>query len=307
MRHGVLPRTLHVDEPTPHVDWAGRRGRAADRGAAAGRRPAGRAAPAVSSFGISGTNAHVILEQAPAVNAVARRRRRPRRGRPGCCRPRPPTALRAQAARLLSSVDADRRAAPGRRRLLAGHRPRRARAPRPSWSAPDRDDLLAGLAALARGDRRRASVRRGDRPDRVPVHRPGLAARSAWAGSCTRRSRCSPTRSTPCAHLDPSSTAARTSCSADADVLDQTGYTQPALFAVEVALFRLLESWGVRPDCPGRATRSASSPPRTSPACCRWRTRATLVAARGRLMQALPAGGAMVAVQATEDEVLPLP
>ncbi|MFI0192927.1 beta-ketoacyl synthase N-terminal-like domain-containing protein, partial [Streptomyces sp. NPDC017082] len=151
MRNGVLPRTLHVDEPSPHVDWSA--GAVELLTEDHDWQPAGRPRrAAVSSFGISGTNAHVILEQAPASESTSVADEGPGQSSaaPVVLSARGDTALRELAARVrdfitehestpLSAVAdglANGRAVFERRAVVLGS---------------DRADVLNGLEALARG------------------------------------------------------------------------------------------------------------------------------------------------------------
>ncbi|MFD3554436.1 type I polyketide synthase [Streptomyces goshikiensis] len=330
MAHGVLPRTLHADEPNPAVDWPS--GRVAlltrpvpwpeaDRPRRAG----------VSSFGISGTNAHVVLEEPPPQD------------RPQAPRPTPPApasapaqgavpvpvpapapvpfvlsarsraGLRDQARRLYEHVSA----APDVEPVDIGYSlatTRSAFEHRAVAVARDRAELLASLRALAGGGGRRPGAHTGAarRPGPLAFLFTGQGSQRLGMGAQLYGQRSlhpafARSFDESCALFDPllprplrDVVFAHEDSEAGA-LLRTTRFAQPALFALETALFRLLESWDVRPGLVAGhsigevAAAHAAGALSLADAC-------TLVAARGRLMDALP-GGAMAAVAAGEDEV----
>jgi acyl transferase domain-containing protein len=321
IEHGLLPATLHVDEPSPHVDWSGGGVRLLAEPTAwpetGHLRRAG-----VSSFGISGTNAHVIIEQAPAAGNAAPQpaapEPEPAAEQGALARPTPlpvsaksAGALAAQAVRLggfygryhphytlprFAHALATTRTGFDHRAVILGHDPER---------------TLAAFDALAAG---------APSPDVVTGHanvRGKLAFLFSGQGSQRPGMGAELYRAHPvfadaldevCAALDAQlDRSIRALILAEPDgpqapLIHETRYTQPALFALHVALYRLAGQHGLRPDLMlGHSLGELSAAHLAGV----WSLEdaAKLVAARGRLMQKAVPGGAMIAVEANEQEV----
>ncbi|UOZ04270.1 type I polyketide synthase [Amycolatopsis sp. WQ 127309] len=297
MRHGVVPPTLHVDAPSSHVDWTTGAIElvteptpwpAAERPRRAG----------VSAFGVSGTNAHVVLEQAPA--APARKPDPEPAVVPWLLSAASRSALQAQAARLIDAETtpvaatglalATRRAALAHRAVVVG---------------ADPAALRSGLAALAAGDEAGNVVEGTARDGGLALLFTGQGSQRLGMGRDlhTRFPVFRDAFDEVCAQFD--GPLRDVVFGDDAALLDTTGWAQPAIFALEVALLRLIESWGVRADhfaghSIGEIAAAHGAGVLSLEDAC------TLVAARARLMQELPEGGAMIALRASADEVRPL-
>ncbi|HEV7579829.1 MAG TPA: beta-ketoacyl synthase N-terminal-like domain-containing protein, partial [Mycobacterium sp.] len=308
IRHEVLPQTLHVDVPTPHVDWSA---------GAVSLLTESRAWPsgdgprraAVSSFGISGTNAHVIIEQPPVADTESIANEPNTRETAWVLSARSEQALANQAKRLLAHVSGNADLGPVdvawslvTTRAVFDHRA--------AVVGADRDHLVEGLIELAAGEPGAGVVAGRVRSAGKTVFVfPGQG--SQWLGMGQqlygRFPEFAQAFDEAAAALDPQLRLPlrQVMWGTDADLLQSTEFAQPALFAVEVALAALLQHWGVVPDVVtghsvGEITAAYVA------GVLSLSDAATVVAGRGRLMAALPPGGAMVAIATDEAEVTPL-
>ncbi|WSL56886.1 SDR family NAD(P)-dependent oxidoreductase [Streptomyces sp. NBC_01725] len=320
MREGVLPRTLHVDEPTPHVDWSAgavellRENTPWTVGEDRPRRAG------VSSFGISGTNAHVVLEQAPAVELEDSAPDLEGPGESGSSgvvvwpvSGHTADALRAQALRLHAWLedhpDAD---LPAVADALAGTRATLDH--RAVVFGAGRGELLEALAGIAAGTPTPQGVTGRYQAGKLAVLFTGQGSQYPGMGHglYTAHPVFRDALGEACAALDPHLPVPLLSVmfaepgTPEADLLHHTTYTQPALFALETALYRLVESYGVRPDALaghsiGELTAAHAAGVFT------LTDAAVLVTTRARLMGELPAGqGTMLTLHTTPDHITPL-
>ncbi|WP_344280622.1 SDR family NAD(P)-dependent oxidoreductase, partial [Actinomadura napierensis] len=310
MRHGVLPQTLHVDEPTPHVDWStgnvellteqipwpdtGRPHRAA-----------------ISSFGISGTNAHVIVEQAPApppAGAVPARPRPAPQAVPWLISAKTEAGLAAQAGRLAEHLDAHPHLDPGQvawalatTRSVLDHR---------AVIVGDEAEVRAGLRALAAGEPHPGVVTGRvlpGGPGRTVFVFPGQG--SQWAGMGAELLQTSPAfrdHILACdqalsRHVDWSLTDVLTGAEGAAS-LDRVDVVQPALWAVMTGLAHLWRSLGVAPDAVVGHSQGEIAAACTAGALT-LEDAAQLVALRSQALTALAGTGTMAAVHATASDL----
>jgi acyl transferase domain-containing protein len=307
LQHGMVPPNLHFKTPSPHIPWT-------DRAVAvptvlAAWPPQARRIAGVSSFGASGTNAHVVLEQAPEPAAPSADPDRSHYVLPLSAES--DAALRGLAARYVAHFDTRAdvtardvcyTAAAGRAHFVH----------RAAITGRDIKGLRAGAAVLAEGQTS-GSLQQGvvERGETRKIAFLFTGQGSQYWGMGRELFETEPAFRAAleaCAvalqpHLDvPLLTLLYDESSKEGQLLDKTAFTQPALFSVEYALARMFGAWGVTP-----AAVMGHSVGEFAAACVAGvltlEDAARMVAVRGRLMQALPEGGAMVAIATDETTV----
>jgi acyl transferase domain-containing protein len=308
-----LPPSLNFETPNPDIPLTELRLRVHDRLGGWSREDSP-AIAGVSSFGMGGTNCHIVVAE-PDSPAAVTDRAGDTTGHvppPWLLSGKSERALRAQADQLLAQLDAD----PEADLTDIGFSlatTRTAFRYRGAVTARDQAGLAAGLRAMARGEPAPGVLRGSAGDATVAIMFPGQGAQRLGAGRGLYRAypEFADAFDEVCDALDAHLPARLRDImwaepdSPQAALLGQTQYTQPALFAIETALARLTTHWGVRPaqlagHSIGEVAAAHLSGVLSLPDA------ATLITARGALMQALPPGGTMVALQATEAEVLPL-
>ncbi|MDL4815434.1 type I polyketide synthase [Actinomadura opuntiae] len=307
MRHATLPQTLHVDAPTPQVDWTA--GDVSLLTAPVPWESAGRPRRAgVSSFGVSGTNAHVVIEEPPAVQDPEDDRGRDggAGGAPWVISARSQEALRAQARRLREHMSAE--PAPDPADVAFSLATTRAHFDhRAAIVAADGEGMLRGLAALERGEPAAGLVQGRVAPGGLAYLFTGQGSQRLGTGRELHGAFpvFAEAFDEVCGHLDPHlDVPLREAVFDRPDLIGQTVYTQTGLFALQVGLYRLLSAFGLSPDVLlghsiGELSAAHVAGVLSLPDAC------TLVAARGRLMQSVPDEGAMLAVRAPLENLLP--
>ncbi|MFJ3162604.1 type I polyketide synthase [Streptomyces kanasensis] len=318
LRHETLPRTLHVDRPTPKADWSGGGVSLLTEAVPWPRGERVRRA-GVSAFGVGGTNAHVLVEEAPAV------RTRP----PGAGVPRPPAsssatppvvpwvlsartpaALRAQARRLHTHLTTAR---PDATPLQVGAALAHTRAHfdhRAALTGTTRTELLDAVAALARGEETDRVTRAHARPGRTVFVFPGQG--SQWVGMGRELAAAHPVFAD---ELDAcaAALAPHTGFALDevlrgapgAPPLDRVDVVQPALFAVMAALAALWRHHGVHPDAVVGHSQGEMAAAYVAGGLS-LQDAARVVALRSRAIAGMAGRGGMASVTASPERLLPL-
>lgn len=314
LKHGVMPRTLHAGHPSSKIDWSGGAVSLLNEARPWPKSERPRRA-AISSFGFSGTNSHVILEQAPEARKEALSQ-----ASVGIPVDFPhvltvsavtPLALKVQAAQLADYVRkegneelADICAALATTRTHFDHRA--------VCLGSTAEELIASLEALTKGEAA-AGLTQGTRHPSEASAFLFSGQGSQWAGMGQQLYRSLPDFAQ---HLDAVIEALQPHLaqpfkdvlfapagSPEAALLDRTDYTQPALFAIEIALYRTLEQLGIRPDylCGHSIGEIAAA---HVAGVFTLEDAARFVVLRGRLMQEISVAGAMLAIEALEAQVL---